>query len=206
AVLEDVGELVGLQVGIDRGVVEAGPIAGAAALDEALVVLHEDGVVVEPLQPLATQQVREAIAAPLELAIGDDLAAARHDEGRFVGICPCLPGWVHRLLLPVVCRGVRPGPSRGPSRGRAPGQAAWPAPPARPWNPRASRPRPCGHRPGRGCGTGPATSRARAGDARAPSAPAWAPSRRRPAARRRPAGTRRRTAPPHGCRAPGRRA
>src|SRR5690606_33643693 len=62
----------------------------------------EDSVVVEPPQPLPTQEVREPVAAPLELPVAHALTGAGHDERRFVGIRLRLSGWVHRLLLPVV--------------------------------------------------------------------------------------------------------
>ena len=85
AVVDDVGELLGRQVRVDARVVEARPLARPAHLHVAGVVLHEDRVVVEPLEPLVAQQVREAVGALLELAVGDDLATRGHDERRLIG-------------------------------------------------------------------------------------------------------------------------
>ena len=39
---------------------------------------------IEPAQAVRAQQVGEAVAARLELAIGHRLAALRHDEGRLL--------------------------------------------------------------------------------------------------------------------------
>jgi len=82
AVVDDVGELVRGQVGIDAGVVQPRALAGPAALEVAAVVLHEYRVVVQALQAVGAQQVREAVGARLVLGVGHRLAAARHDESR----------------------------------------------------------------------------------------------------------------------------
>ena len=76
AVGEDVGELARGQVGIDAGVIEAGPLAGAAGFQIAAVVLHEDRIVVEPLQAAVAKQMRQPVGARVQLAIGDGLAAS----------------------------------------------------------------------------------------------------------------------------------
>ncbi len=81
AVGEDVGELARGEVGIDAGVVEPCALAGAAGLEVAAVVLHEDRIVVEPLQAALAEQMRQAVVARLQLAIGHDLAGPGHDEG-----------------------------------------------------------------------------------------------------------------------------
>ena len=66
--VEDVGEFARRQVGIDAGEIEAGALAGAAGFEVAAVVLHEDRIVVEPLQAALAEQMRQPIAARLELA------------------------------------------------------------------------------------------------------------------------------------------
>ncbi len=113
AVVEDVGQLVGLQVAIDAGVVQPAALTGDAGLHIAAVVLHEHGVVAQPLQAGATQQVRQAVAAGFQRAIGHGLAAAGHDEGgavgKFLGVC----AGVHAGS----CRGK--GCKRGLSRAQA---------------------------------------------------------------------------------------
>ena len=97
AVVDDVGELVRRQVRIDAGVIEPGPLAGAAGLEVAAVVLHEDRIVVEPLQPELAQQMRQAIAARLELAIGHGLAGRRHDEGGLQRTQMSMLAGIHRV-------------------------------------------------------------------------------------------------------------
>ena len=68
AVVDDVGELARRQVGIDAGIIQSGPLAGAAGLQVAAVVLHEDRIVVEPLQAAIAKQMRQPIAARLQFA------------------------------------------------------------------------------------------------------------------------------------------
>ena len=65
------------------------------ALQVAVVVLHEDRVMVQPLQPAGAQQVRQAVAALIQLAVGDGLTGAGHDEGWVGRVCFGLDGWVH---------------------------------------------------------------------------------------------------------------
>src|SRR5450432_2901723 len=45
------------------------------------VVLHEDRIMVEPFQAELAKQMRQAIAARLQLGIGHGLAGGGHDEG-----------------------------------------------------------------------------------------------------------------------------
>ena len=101
AVVEDVGQFVGREVGVDAGVVQTRPLAGPARFEVAVVVLHEDRVVIEPVQAVCSQQVGEPVAALLELSIRDRLAGRRHDEGRSVrvldGEFPC----VHFVTSPL---------------------------------------------------------------------------------------------------------
>ena len=84
-VLEDIGEFACGQKRIDVGVVEARPLARRAEFDIARMVLHEDGIVIAALQARRAKEAREAIAALVELAIGDRLARTRHDDGRVIG-------------------------------------------------------------------------------------------------------------------------
>ncbi|MEY9220264.1 hypothetical protein ABH974_000687 [Bradyrhizobium ottawaense] len=81
AVDQQIGELARRQERVDAGVVQPGAFAGAAGLQIARIVLHEDRVVVEPLQAVLAEQVGQPVAARIELAIGDGLACGRHDEG-----------------------------------------------------------------------------------------------------------------------------
>ena len=79
--VEDVGEFARGQVRVHAGVIEARALAGAAGFEIAAVVLHEDRIVVEPLQAAVAKQMRQPVAARLQFAIGDGLAGAGHDEG-----------------------------------------------------------------------------------------------------------------------------
>src|SRR5581483_7219057 len=91
-----VRQLVGAEIVVDAGVVEPGALAGAARLDVARVVLHEDRVVIEALQARATQVVRQPVGAPLQLRIADALAAAGHDERRLLRPDLDLHARIHR--------------------------------------------------------------------------------------------------------------
>ena len=80
AVGDDVGEFACRQVGIHAGEIESGALAGAAGFEVTAVVLHEDGIVVQPLETAIAQQMRQPITARLERGIGHCLARVRHDE------------------------------------------------------------------------------------------------------------------------------
>ena len=97
AVVDDVGEFARRQVRIDAGEIQSRPLARAAGLEVAAVVLHEDRIVVEPLQPELAQQMRQAIAARLQLAIGHGLAGSRHDEGGLQRTQMSMLAGVHRV-------------------------------------------------------------------------------------------------------------
>ncbi len=84
AVVDDEGELGRGQIRIDAGVVEPRALAGGAALDEARVVLHEDGVVIEAPEAKGAQEMRQTVAARLEVAIADGLPRSRHHDGRLI--------------------------------------------------------------------------------------------------------------------------
>ena len=52
----------------------------------------------QPLETLAPQQMRQPVAALLEFAIGNGLARAGHDEGGFVRVLYGMLAWVHDLV------------------------------------------------------------------------------------------------------------
>ena len=97
AVVDDIGDLGRGQEGIDVGVVEAGSLARRAALDEAEVVLHQHGEVVEPLEADGAQEMREPVAARLELSVCEGFARSGHDDGGPIGTCDGMQTWVHAL-------------------------------------------------------------------------------------------------------------
>src|SRR6516165_10010656 len=96
AVVDDVSDLVGSQVGVDAGVIKAGTFAGGAALGITDVVFHEDRKVVEPAEAVRPQQMRQPVAPPLQFAIGQCFAAAGHDYGRLIRPQPRMFAGVHR--------------------------------------------------------------------------------------------------------------
>jgi hypothetical protein len=97
AVVDDMGDFARRQERINAGVIEARSLARRATLDEPDVVLHEDGIVVEPLEADIAQKMRQPVAARLELAIGDGFARLRHDDGRLICARDCTQAWVQAL-------------------------------------------------------------------------------------------------------------
>ena len=100
AVVDDIGEFACGQKRIDGSVIEPGSLARRAALDEPRMVLHEDGVVVEPPEANRAQEMRQTVAARFELAIGDGFARSPHDDGRLVGARFGMPPRIHASDLP----------------------------------------------------------------------------------------------------------
>ena len=81
AVAQDVLDLVGAQVPVDRGVVEPGPLRGPRRLEEPLLVLHEDRDHLAAPQPERREEPRELAGATRQLAVGEDRAARAHHHG-----------------------------------------------------------------------------------------------------------------------------
>src|SRR2546427_7108056 len=117
---------------MDASIIQPGPLAGAARFQVAAVVLHEDRIMVEPLQAELAEQMRHAIAARLQFAIGHGLAGRSHDESGLKRTEMSVLAGVHRVsnvLMP------REEEFRAPRRGRrscadCAGSMAspWPAP------------------------------------------------------------------------------
>ena len=82
---------------IDVGEIKPAPLAGRVTLDEARMVLHEDGIVVAALEP-PRQEMGEPVAARLQFAGGDPFARSRHDDRRLIGARLCVPPGYMRLL------------------------------------------------------------------------------------------------------------
>src|SRR5262249_37576038 len=59
--------------------------------------LHEDGVVIEAIEPDRPQEMREPVAARLELAIADGLAGPRHDDRRPIAVRFGMPARIHAV-------------------------------------------------------------------------------------------------------------
>jgi hypothetical protein len=70
----DVRHLFGAEIGIDQGVIQAGPFGACLDFKQLRAVLDEDRDVVSPLQSGIPQQVRYPVAAGLVLAEGDGFA------------------------------------------------------------------------------------------------------------------------------------
>src|SRR4029077_3418702 len=71
-----------------------------AGLKVAAVVLHENRVVIEPLQSALSKQMRQAVTARLQLAIGHGLAGSSHDEGGLQRTEMSVLAGIHRLPIP----------------------------------------------------------------------------------------------------------
>ena len=56
----------------------------AAAFEVPRVVLHEDRVVIQALEPETAEVVREAVGPRIEFGIRHGLAGRRHDERRLI--------------------------------------------------------------------------------------------------------------------------
>jgi len=98
AVVDNVGEFTGFQRRIDAGIIEPRPCTRDATLDVARVVFHEDGIVVESLEPHCPQEMGKSITARLKLTIGDGLARSGHDDGRLVSALNGVLARVHPFL------------------------------------------------------------------------------------------------------------
>src|SRR6185437_12420772 len=59
------------------------------------MVLHEDVIMVAALEAGGAQEVGEAVAALVELAIVDRFARPRHDDRRLIGTNLRLQAWIH---------------------------------------------------------------------------------------------------------------
>ena len=117
AIVDDEGEFPGRQVRIDVGVIEAAPLAGRVALDVSRMVLHEDRIVIAALEAERAQEMRQPVAARLELAIGHGLSRPRHDDGRLIGARERVQARIH--ALPPVRQRRRPWFAFSPETGRA---------------------------------------------------------------------------------------
>jgi hypothetical protein len=110
AVVEDVGQLRCGQVGVDARVVQAGPLPGTAGLQVPVVVLHENGVVIQAAQPPRAQQVSQPVGPRLVLGVRNGFTGRGHDECGLIGALTSMRAWVH----PIPLRGARSSPPRRP--------------------------------------------------------------------------------------------
>ena len=86
AVVDDIGELARREIGIDVGVVEARAVACNSAFDVTRMVLHEDGVVVGPLEAHGSHEMCDLVGARLQLSVRDRLARLSHDDSGMTGV------------------------------------------------------------------------------------------------------------------------
>ena len=80
AVADDVGDLLGREVGVDRGVVEAGALGRPADLEEAGLVLDQEGDVVAEPEPGGLPDPGHPAGAFLQLGVGDHGPRTGHDD------------------------------------------------------------------------------------------------------------------------------
>ena len=126
AVVQDVLGLVPAQVGVERRVVEPGPLGGPRRLEELRAVHHHQGHVVAGLQAGPSEGVGEPVGPLVELAVGGHLARAGQDHRRTVGMvgglgaevgCGCHGVGLHGGRI--VGRPTRTDPGCGPLADRA---------------------------------------------------------------------------------------
>ena len=106
AVVEDVGKLVRRQKRIDTCIVETRARTGAAALDVARVIFHEDGVMIEPPKTAGAKKMRQPITARFEFRVGHRLAGLRHDEGRLTRALSGMIAGIHGARPPIYSSSV----------------------------------------------------------------------------------------------------
>ena len=99
AVVQDVGQLRRGQVGVDARVVQARPLPRTAGLQVPVVVLHEDGIVIQPAQPPGAQQMSQPVSPGLVLGVRNALAGRGHHERGLTGPLTSMRTWVHRIPL-----------------------------------------------------------------------------------------------------------
>ncbi len=85
-VVDHVRRFVGREPGVDRRVVEAGPLRGPRQLERGGPVVEQQRDVVTGLETRAAQRPGEARRTLLQLAVGDRLATPRHHDRDSVGI------------------------------------------------------------------------------------------------------------------------
>ena len=92
--LEDVGDLVGGEVGVHRAVVQPGKLAAPGDLEELRTVRQHQRDAVAAPQPGLVQQGRDALTPGVQLAVRDD-PAIRDDQGRRLRGLDRMVGDVH---------------------------------------------------------------------------------------------------------------
>jgi hypothetical protein len=80
AVVDDVFDLRGGEVRVDRRAVHARALRRPGDLHETLLVLHEDRHAVTGREATRAEELREPVGALVELAVRDDRAGTAHDD------------------------------------------------------------------------------------------------------------------------------
>ena len=96
AVRDDVARLLGGQVAVDRGQVQAGTQCRPHHVVERHPVVHEHGDVVTAAQPGGMQQLRQSVGTRVQFGVGALLPAAGVDDGGFVRADLRPVAWIHR--------------------------------------------------------------------------------------------------------------
>ena len=86
AVAEDVGDLAGGEMHVDRGVVEAGPQRRPDRLEVAGMVLEKDGHVIAGSEPELVPVAGQLDRTRLEFAVADGFARPRHHHRGAIGL------------------------------------------------------------------------------------------------------------------------
>ena len=84
-VVDDVGDFVGSEVGVDRGVVETGKLAAPGDFEELRPVRQNQGDAVAAAQPGIVQHRGDPLAAGVQLAERDRVAVGDDQRRRLCG-------------------------------------------------------------------------------------------------------------------------
>ena len=95
-VVDDVAGLLGGEIGVHRGDVDARSKRRPGHVEELGAVVHEQRDVVASAESGSAERVRQAIGRGVELGPGRHLAGAGHDHGRLVGSFGCPASRIHR--------------------------------------------------------------------------------------------------------------
>ena len=101
AVGDDVSGLIGCQVPVDGGELQAGPLCTPGQVEELWPVLRDHRQAVARTQPAAPGEPGHLVGAGLQLGIGHHRAGGPHHDRRAVRLLSCEDSWVHESILPM---------------------------------------------------------------------------------------------------------
>ncbi|MCY1227713.1 hypothetical protein D9M72_399990 [compost metagenome] len=106
AVIDDVGGIGHVQPRAQADIDNAAALRAPAQFEQARMILDHERHAVTGLQSLAAEQVGDLVRAFVQFAVGNDCAAAAHDDGWFVGRALRVDVRMHGVELLDGCRCV----------------------------------------------------------------------------------------------------